>query len=221
MEKIEITDKMDTKYIYLLKQNQINLFKNNKLSNIVGIFTEGLATCCSIIISFDYDKFVLFSHFDEDYDILSEIKNNFDKTLKKEKIEQINIFYSKSIGPIFNKRIKHQQILNGLKNLLNDKNRNLKYNIFIKEHKIPISYLKIIFQDNKQYFNNIIDETLKRLNNFKFNISNESFKESKFNNFMKEKNDVYYEFNISYNFMQKMLEKIIKKFNIKFKSLDN
>ena len=38
---------------------------------------------------------------------------------------------------------------------------------------------------------------------------------------MKEKNDVYYEFNISYNFMQKMLEKIIKKFNIKFKSLDN
>lgn len=117
MEKIEIFDKKITKYIYILKQSQINLFQNDKLSNIVGIFTEGLATCSSIIISFDYDKFVLFSHFDEDYDILSEIKNIFDKTLKKEKIEQINIFYSKSIGPIFNKRIKNQQILNGLKNL--------------------------------------------------------------------------------------------------------
>ena len=116
MEKIEITEKKVKKYICIFKQNKIYLLQNNELSNIIGIFTEGIASCSSIIISFDYDKYVLFSHFDEEYDILSEVKNILDKTLMKEEISQINIFYSKSIGPIINKRIKHEQILNGLKN---------------------------------------------------------------------------------------------------------
>ena len=42
----------------------------------------------------------------------------------------------------------------------------------------------------------------------------DSFDESNLNNFLKEKNDVYLQFNISYNFTQKLLEKVAKKLKI-------
>ena len=38
------------------------------------------------------------------------------KSLIKEEINQIDIFYSKEIGPIINNRIKHDQILNEFQN---------------------------------------------------------------------------------------------------------
>ena len=49
----------------------------------------------------------------------------------------------------------------------------------------------------------------------------DSFNESNLNNFLKEKNDVYLQFNISYNFTQKLLEKVAKKLKIKLIYLEN
>ena len=49
----------------------------------------------------------------------------------------------------------------------------------------------------------------------------DSFDESNLNNFLKEKNDVYLQFNISYNFTQKLLEKVAKKLKIKLIYLEN
>ena len=59
-----------------MKQDEYVFFKANENNNIVGLYTDGLATCSSIIISFNSYEFIFFSHIDEKSDLINAIKED-------------------------------------------------------------------------------------------------------------------------------------------------
>jgi hypothetical protein len=155
------------KKVLIFGINKAHLLNTEKFKNVIGIFSEGIATCSSLIISFDNDKFLLFSHFNEDFDIFFEVKNIINKEIGKigEKFSEIYIFYSKGFGPLNNKSINHEEIIDKFNNFFNESYFNInKKNIhlYVKEHNNPISLLKI-FSKNKEDFLNIINLTFQNL----------------------------------------------------------
>ena len=92
------------KKVLMFGINKVHLLNSQNSKNIIGIFTEGIATCSSLIISFDNDKYILFSHFNENFDIFIKVKNiiNYEMGKIDEKFSQIYIFYSKGIDPLNN-----------------------------------------------------------------------------------------------------------------------
>lgn len=94
------------KIIIHFEQNDILLIRKNNPSNIIGIFTHGVATCGTVIISFNNDSILLASHFDETFDLINRIKDKI-QSISNEKIYNIKIFYSQGQGPINNKFINN------------------------------------------------------------------------------------------------------------------
>jgi len=75
--KIENLVFINQETIVEIKQNCYIFFKTKeKNNNIVGIYTDWLVTCSSIIISFNNDEYLFFSHIDEKSDIITVIKED-------------------------------------------------------------------------------------------------------------------------------------------------
>ena len=93
------------KKIISFSQNQIYLLKKIKPQNIIGIVTNSFATCGSLILSFDHDTYVIFTHFDETFHLIDELNKKFNE-IKWQEIKNINVFYSEGKGPLFNEPLK-------------------------------------------------------------------------------------------------------------------
>ena len=208
------------KQIILFYTNEIYLLNPENFNGVIGIFTEGLATCSSIIISFQNDKYVLFCHFNEEYDLLKECINiiNEEKHKMNEKISEINVFYSQGIGPLKNEKIDHNNINKLIKYFITYFNINENdIHLFIKKHDYPVSVLKI-FSENNDEFSNILNKTH---NNLK-NQCNKKFLPKSMETFMMEKKDIHSKFLISYYFNKDLLFKIISSLDYNFiNELDN
>ena len=78
MEEIKIENLrfINQETIVEIKPNCFIFFKTKENNNIVGIYTDGLATCSSIIISFNNDEYLFLSHIDESSDIITVIKED-------------------------------------------------------------------------------------------------------------------------------------------------
>ena len=75
------------KIILSIGQNQYILIskKENKNDNIIGLFTDGVISCCSIYISFNNEDFIFFTHIDEKSNII-EVVEKCENKIKNEKI---------------------------------------------------------------------------------------------------------------------------------------
>ena len=144
--KIENLVFINQETIVEITQNCYIFFKTNENNNIVGIYTDGLATCSSIIISFNNDEYLFFSHIDEDSDIITVIKENILKKLSNI-ITKIDIIYSKGCKSLKNKKIDYDSLINNLTDLLKEtfnNNSNFIINKIIKEHNSIFACLKLL-----------------------------------------------------------------------------
>ena len=58
-----------------LNMNEFFLFKKEKHNqNILGLYTDGIATCSALVISINDDDYVFFCHMNEDSDVIYEIE---------------------------------------------------------------------------------------------------------------------------------------------------
>ena len=94
-------------------------FKTKENNNKVGIYTDGLATCSSIIISFNNDEYLFFSHIDESSDIITVIKEDLLKKLGNN-ITKIDINYSKGSLSLKNDKIDYDSLINNLTDLFKE-----------------------------------------------------------------------------------------------------
>lgn len=203
--------------LLFFEQNEIFLINKENKYNIIGIFSGGITTCGSIIISFDNDKYLLFCHFDETFLLIEEIEAKI-KELVGEKIKKINIFLSQGIGPIENKGIDYDIIIERLRSLIKIYFvEKVDINIFHKKHNCPISCLKIVENDqnNKDnLFNKIMSYALCGLKkSSKLKWENE-MKKKAISIFEQQKNEEHNKFNLSYYFTELKIEKILTVFDI-------
>ena len=198
-------------------QNQIYLLKKNNMQYIIGIITNGLATFGSLIISFENDNYIIFTHFDETFQLLDEVNNKVNE-IKFEEIKNIIVFYSQGNDPLFNQPLQEKKILENIDNLLKNnfkKSKKLEINYFIKKHDKPITCLKMLetVENSVIYFNEILNYFLndfeKANNRFKKEIKNKII-----NIFEKERNETHNNYNVSYYFNEAQISKILEIFKI-------
>ena len=136
------------KIILSIDQNQYILIskKENKNDNIIGLFTDGVISCCSIYISFNNEDFIFFTHIDEQSNIIEVVEKCANK-IKNEKIEKIDVIYSKGpklAGKLVNNYSMDydktiEDIIIILKNTFN--NNKLEINKKVRIHQQSISFL--------------------------------------------------------------------------------
>jgi len=140
--------------IMKIKTNEYCIFDKSKHKNkIVGLYTEGIAMCSMFAISINDDEIVFFSHITEESNISQIIKEKIIPSLLKIKIINMNIIYSKSVGPLENKKKD-----NNIKEIIYTIDKIFTSTKIIKEHNFIISCLKLIKTiENDLLFKSIIN----------------------------------------------------------------
>ena len=144
--KIENLRFINQETIVEIFQNCYIFFKTKENNNIVGIYTNELATCSTIIISFNNDEYLFFSHIDESSDIITVIKEDLLKKLGNN-ITKIDINYSKGSLSLKNDKIDYDSLINNLTDLFKEafnNNANLTINKLVKEHDSIFACLKLL-----------------------------------------------------------------------------
>ena len=136
-----------------LNMDEFFLFDKKKHENILGLYTDGIATCSALVISINDDDYVFFCHMNEDSDIIYEIENKIIPIIESNKINNIKIIYSKGIN-CFSNNLKEIKILN----LIDILNKKYTSKPIYYEHSISCSCLKLIKSSNNK--NEIIFKTL-------------------------------------------------------------
>jgi len=170
-EKITGTFQVET-IIDIYQDEYIILKKGEKKNDkIIGLFTDGLLTCSMILISFNQDEIIFFSHIDEKSDIIKIIKENLIVKLSGINIKTIDIHYTKGIDSIKNNEINYDSLIDEIILIFNkslDKKEAIIINRTLKEHNFSISCLKIF---NPSNFMRIINHQIKNyqeaINKFK------------------------------------------------------
>ena len=203
--------------LLFFEQNEIFLINKKNKYNSIGIFSEGIATCGSIIISFDNDKYLLFCHFDETFLLIDEIEAKI-KELVGEKIKKINIFLSQGIGPIENKSLDYDKIIEKLRSLIQIYFvEKVDINIFHKKHNCPISCLKIVEDDQNNednLFNKIMVYALCGLKKSRKLKWENEMKDKAISIFERQRNEEHNKFNLSYYFTDLQIKNILTAFGI-------
>ncbi len=160
------------KLVICLEINEFYIYEKNKSPNILGIYTHGIATCSSIIISFNDDSIVFMGHLIEDSKIEQIINQKIIPILKNKKIVNINIIYSKGVNGLYNSK-KESQINDVIKTI---DNYFLSKKI-VYEHKNLTSCFKIIKTnnaENKTLINNLVNDKISKINRFSKKVNKEA-----------------------------------------------
>lgn len=136
-----------------LNMDEFFLFDKKKHENILGLYTDCIATCSALVISINDDDYIIFCHMNEDPDIIYEIENKIIPIIESNKINNIKIIYSKGIN-CFSNNLKEIKILN----LIDIINKKYTSKPIYYEHSISCSCLKLIKSSNNK--NEIIFKTL-------------------------------------------------------------
>lgn len=164
IEEMIIANDNRIKIIYIDTNQYYFYDSSQKSQQIIGIFTDGIYTCSSIVISFNEDNYLFFSHIHEKSDLVKALKNIILNKLSKKKITNIFITYTRGIGSCLNDLINYdlliEDVIELLKRYFNDGNLKLTKNV--KTHRNTISCLKII-KNNQQndYFESIKNKAQK------------------------------------------------------------
>ena len=218
--KTENLGNIDKETIIEITQNSYIFFKPEENKNIIGLFTDSLVTCSSLIISFNKDQYIFFSHIDEDSQILEVIKE-ISKNNLFHNIKVINIKYSKGNNSLKNDKINYDYFFKNIIDILKEgiPKKDLLINQSIQEHSNITSCLKFF---NYSCFQRIINCQLR-----KFKINKNSIKNNEdIKDFYEEAKEIFLK-NIDYNnyiiyyYNQKKLEKILANCEIKLLSIYN
>ena len=212
--KIEEFGILNHETIIELKQNEYVFFKANENNNIVGLHTDGLATCSSIIISFNSDEFIFFSHIDEKSDLINAIKEDILNELSTN-IKKIDINYSKGNNCLKNDILDYDCIISDLANLLKENlpnNDNIVIDKKVKRHDSIMGCLKIFKSSNLE---NIKNEEIQMI---KINMNKKGCKKI-LKKFYEQSIDFYeknidYQHNIIYHFSRERFIEVLDKLNI-------
>lgn len=187
-------------------------FKTKENNNIVGIYTDGLATCSSIIISFNNDEYLFFSHIDESSDIITVIKEDLLKKLGNN-ITKIDINYSKGSLSLKNDKIDYDSLINNLTDLFKEafnNNANLTINKLVKEHDSIFACLKLL---KTSVLEKIKNKDIQIIQNYikKSKLDSISFCEKSIDFYIK---NIDFNNNIIYHFSRVRLLKVLDIINI-------
>lgn len=202
-----IIDIYQNEYIILNKKEK----KNNK---IIGLFTDGLLTCSMILISFNQDEIIFFSHIDEKSDIVKIIKENLIVKLSDINIKNINIHYTKGIDSIKNNEIDYDFLIDEIILIFNKslfKSESIKINITKKEHNFSISCLKVFNSSNFLAIQNYQINNYQKVINKKENKKIKVLFEKGLGMFIKNINN---NLNISYYYDHEKLLQVLEKLKI-------
>lgn len=141
IEEMIIANDNRIKIIYIDTNQYYFYDSSQKSQQIIGIFTDGIYTCSSIVISFNEDNYLFFSHIHEKSDLVKALKNIILNKLSKKKITNIFITYTRGIGSCLNDLINYdlliEDVIELLKRYFNDGNLKLTKNV--KTHRNTIS----------------------------------------------------------------------------------
>lgn len=188
-------------------------FKTKENNNKVGIYTNELATCSTIIISFNNDEYLFFSHIDESSDIITVIKEDLLKKLGNN-ITKIDINYSKGSLSLKNDKIDYDSLINNLTDLFKEafnNNANLTINKLVKEHDSIFACLKLLKTSVLEKIKNKEIQIIQNYINKKSKLDLISSYEKSIDFYIK---NIDFNNNIIYHFSRERLLKVLKIINI-------
>ena len=189
-----------------INQNEYVLFNKEKSNNkIIGFYTDSIATCSGLLISINDDYLILFTHIDEETDILKLVQERLLPEIKKIKINNICIAFTKGINGL-----KNEKKENNIRKIIEiiDKifvSKKIEYN-----HQITTSFLKLInYSSNENLiFMNIIKNQKSR-----FELYSQKYKEQTQNLISLFKRSVFKDDNIIFFFPTNRMKKFAELFN--------
>lgn len=195
--------------ILQLDTDEFCIYNREKHNNkIIGLYTDGIATCSAIVISINNDDILFFGHINEKSNIIEVVTNKLLNEIKT-KNNFATIIYSIGKGSL-----KNPEKEDNIKKMIELLETKFNLEIIEKDHDSSISCLKLIKtskNENKLLLNNLFEyqksslqETLKTKEKFSFFIKKSMDLLTK---------SIFIEYNLIFYFDSNLMDELAKKFN--------